>query len=100
MFEEQIIHETRKLNYYLNYGSESFFEARLYFPDVHDYNLGPEEYVVVAQGQEVVWDTVIGSLTYYSTRLGTVCEKKMEAAGADAVELNVYYIRLTQHVGC
>ncbi|HEY6951311.1 MAG TPA: dihydroorotate dehydrogenase-like protein [Bacteroidota bacterium] len=93
LFEEQIIHETAQLNYYLNYGSESFFEARSYFPDIHDYNLGPEEYVdLLGRAKKTLGIPVIGSLNGVTAGGWVRYAKKMEDAGADAVELNVYYI--------
>lgn len=93
LFEEQIIHETAELNYYLNYGSESFFEARSYFPDVHDYNLGPEEYIdLLRKAKKSLGIPVIGSLNGVTAGGWVRYAKKMEDAGADAVELNVYYI--------
>jgi len=93
LFEEQIIHETAELNYYLNYGSESFFEARSYFPDVHDYNLGPEEYVeLMRKAKKSLGIPVIGSLNGVTAGGWVQYARKMEQAGADALELNVYYI--------
>jgi dihydroorotate dehydrogenase (fumarate) len=93
LFEEQIIHESAELNYYLNYGSESFFEARSYFPDIHDYNLGPEEYVeLLRKAKKSLGIPVIGSLNGITAGGWVQYARKMEEAGADAVELNVYYI--------
>jgi len=93
LFEEQIIHETAALNYYLNYGSESFFEARSYFPDIHDYNLGPEEYIeLLRKAKKSLEIPVIGSLNGITAGGWVQYARKMEEAGADALELNVYYI--------
>ena len=93
LFEEQIIHETAELSYYLNYGSESFFEARSYFPDIHDYNLGPEEYVeLLRKAKKSLGIPIIGSLNGITAGGWVQYARKMEQAGADALELNVYYI--------
>lgn len=93
LFEEQIIHESAELNYYLNYGSESFFEARSYFPDIRDYNLGPEEYVeLMRKAKKSLGIPLIGSLNGVTPGGWVQYARKMEEAGADALELNVYYI--------
>ena len=43
LFEEQIHLESADLDHFLNNGTESFPESSLsYFPDMADYNLGPE----------------------------------------------------------
>ena len=45
LFEEQIIRERDTLDYYLAYGIESSAEARTYFPDLGNYNHGPDGYL-------------------------------------------------------
>ncbi len=93
LFEEQIVHESAEINHHLNYGSESVFEARSYFPNVHDYHLGPEEYVALLnKAKQTLGIPVIGSLNGISPGGWVRYAKKMEEAGADALELNVYYI--------
>ncbi len=93
LFEEQIVHESAELDHHLNYGSESFFEARSYFPNIHDYHLGPEEYVdLLHKAKQALKIPVIGSLNGISAGGWVRYAKKMEEAGADALELNVYYI--------
>ena len=93
LFEEQIIHESAEINHYLAYGSESFFEAQSYFPAVQDYNLGPEDYVeLLHKAKKSLGIPVIGSLNGITAGGWVKYAKKMEEAGADAIELNVYYI--------
>ncbi len=93
LFEEQIIHESAEINYFLNYGSESFFEARSYFPDIHDYHLGPEEYIeLLRKAKKSLGIPVIGSLNGITAGGWVQYARKMEDAGADALELNIYYI--------
>jgi dihydroorotate dehydrogenase (fumarate) len=93
LFEEQIEHETAELNHYLQYGTESFAEALSYFPDTGEYNLGPDEYVEhVHRAKSTLGIPVIGSLNGISTGGWVTYAKKIEQAGADALELNVYYI--------
>ena len=45
LFEEQITHQSRELDHFLSYGSESFAEALSYFPEATDYMVGPDEYL-------------------------------------------------------
>jgi dihydroorotate dehydrogenase (fumarate) len=60
---------------------------------VRDYNLGPEEYVeLVRRAKESLEIPVIGSLNGISTGGWINYAKRIEEAGADALELNVYYI--------
>jgi dihydroorotate dehydrogenase (fumarate) len=93
LFEEQIAHETAELNHYLSYGTESFAEALTYFPESDDYNLGPEEYVgLIHKAKQSLGIPVIGSLNGVSTGGWIKYAKKIEEAGADALELNIYYI--------
>ena len=93
LFEEQIAHEAAELNHYLAYGTESFAEALSYFPDTGSYNLGPDGYVeLVRKAKAALRIPVIGSLNGISTGGWMSYAKKIEEAGADALELNVYYI--------
>jgi dihydroorotate dehydrogenase (fumarate) len=93
LFEEQIAHEAAELNHYLSYGTESFAEALTYFPEAEVYNLGPEEYVeLIHSAKQALEIPVIGSLNGISTGGWINYAKRIEEAGADAIELNVYYI--------
>ncbi len=93
LFEEQIAHDTAELSYYLSYGTESFAESLTYFPDVGEYNLGPAEYVeLVRKAKESLSIPVIGSLNGITAGGWTDYARKIQQAGADAIELNVYYI--------
>jgi dihydroorotate dehydrogenase (fumarate) len=93
LFEEQIAHEAAELDHYLNYGKESFAEALTYFPEAQEYNIGPDEYVeLVRKAKQALSIPVIGSLNGISTGGWISYAKKIADAGADALELNVYYI--------
>ena len=93
LFEEQITHEAAELEHYLSYGKETFAEALTYFPEPQEYNLGPDEYVnLLRKAKESLQIPVIGSLNGISTGGWIKFAKKIEDAGADALELNVYYI--------
>jgi dihydroorotate dehydrogenase (fumarate) len=93
LFEEQIHHEAAELDHYLSYGTQSFAEALSYFPETREYNLGPDEYIEhIRKAKEAVDIPNIGSLNGISTGGWIQYAKKMQEAGANAIELNVYYI--------
>jgi dihydroorotate dehydrogenase (fumarate) len=93
LFEEQIIHESMELDHYLSYGTESFPEALTYLPDIGRYSVGPESYVEhLRRVKQAVGIPVIGSLNGVSSGGWIEYAQKIEAAGADALELNIYYL--------
>lgn len=93
LFEEQIAHDSAELSHYLSYGTESFAESLTYFPAAEEYNLGPEEYVeLVRRAKASLSIPVIGSLNGITPGGWTEYARKIQQAGADAIELNVYYI--------
>jgi dihydroorotate dehydrogenase (fumarate) len=93
LFEEQIIHESLELDHYLNRGSESYAEALSYLPDGGLYGISPEKYLNHLAGlKKAVKIPVIGSLNGVSTGGWTDYARRIEEAGADALELNMYYI--------
>jgi len=93
LFEEQISHEAAELDHYMTAGTESFAEALTYFPEAKEYNLGPEEYVeLLHKAKQALKIPVICSLNGTTTGGWVKFAKNLEQAGADALELNVYYI--------
>jgi|SRR5271157_239401 len=93
LFEEQIIHESLELDYYLARGTESFAEALTYLPDAGTYSLLPDRYVAnVEKLKKSVSIPVIGSLNGVSKGGWTRYARIIQDAGADALELNLYYI--------
>ncbi len=93
LFEEQIIHESLELDYYLTRGTNTYAEALSYLPDIGNYSIGPEAYVEnLHQIKQAVNIPVIGSLNGVSTGGWIEYAKKIEDAGADALELNIYYL--------
>ena len=93
LFEEQITLESHQLDHYLSYGVESFAEALSYFPDMGVYKVGPDEYLDrISRAKEAVDIPIIGSLNGVSTGGWIDYARRIEQAGADALELNVYYI--------
>ncbi|HMD95747.1 MAG TPA: dihydroorotate dehydrogenase-like protein [Terriglobia bacterium] len=93
LFEEQITLESSQLDDSLEAGAESFAESLSYFPDMTSYNLGPEGYLEhVRKAKAAVDIPVIASLNGVSTEGWIKYAKKIEEAGADALELNIYYL--------
>jgi dihydroorotate dehydrogenase (fumarate) len=93
LFEEQIIHESRELDFFLNQGTESYAEAITYFPEMPQYNVGPEAYLErIQEYKKAVHMPIIASLNGISTGGWVKYAKMMEEAGADGLELNIYHI--------
>jgi len=93
LFEEQITHDSHELNHYLERGTHSFAESLSYFPDLEHYNLGPEPYLEHLHSLKQAVDIpVIGSLNGISSGGWLDYAHKIEQAGADALELNIYYL--------
>jgi len=93
LFEEQINIESRVLDRFLQQGTESFAESLTYFPDMTGYNLGPEGYCEhVRRAKAAVDIPIIGSINGSSVGGWTEYARKIQDAGADALELNIYYI--------
>lgn len=93
LFEEQIEGESHLLDHYLSYGTESFPEALDYFPELETYNVGPDSYLELVNRAKAATDIpIIGSLNGASTGGWIEYAKLIEEAGADALELNIYYI--------
>jgi dihydroorotate dehydrogenase (fumarate) len=93
LFEEQIVQESLALDYYLSRGTDTYAEALTYFPDLQNYNIGPDEYLnLIRKAKQTVSIPVIGSLNGVSTGGWIDYAKKIEQAGADGLELNMYYI--------
>jgi dihydroorotate dehydrogenase (fumarate) len=93
LFEEQITHDSFTLDHYLSYGTDSFGEATTYFPDAPSYNFGAEEYLnILTEAKQKVDIPIIASLNGVSTSGWINYARLMELAGADALELNIYYI--------
>jgi dihydroorotate dehydrogenase (fumarate) len=93
LFEEQIIHESLELDHYLTQGSYSSSEAVTYLPEAGRYILAPEAYVeTLKKLKQAVKIPVIGSLNGVSTGGWIKYAKKIQDAGADALELNIYYL--------
>jgi dihydroorotate dehydrogenase (fumarate) len=93
LFEEEILFESQELDHYLSNGAESFAESLSYFPEAEKYHVGPDDYLEhIRKAKAAVRIPVIGSLNGVSTGGWIDMAKQIEQAGADALELNIYYI--------
>jgi dihydroorotate dehydrogenase (fumarate) len=99
LFEEQLTRESDALDRALSTGTDSHAEAMSYFPDLVSYNLGPEGYLEhVRRAKAALGVPVIASLNGVSSGGWVEYARKMEQAGADALELNVYFIPTDAHL--
>jgi len=93
LFEEQIIHESLELDYFLTRGTESFAEALTYFPNIGKYSLAPDKYIETLEKTKLAVNIpVLGSLNGVSTGGWIEYAQKIQDAGADGLELNLYYL--------
>ncbi len=93
LFEEQITFNSLYVDHYLRNNTNSFAEASNYFPEMDEYNVWPDEYLkLIRRAKEVCDIPIIGSLNGVSVGGWTNYAGLIEDAGADAIELNVYYV--------
>ncbi len=94
LFEEEINMESHALDRYLSEGTESYAEALTYFPEAPSYRaIGPDAYLEhIFRTKQAVDIPIIASLNGVSTGGWIRYAKEMEGAGADALELNIYYL--------
>jgi len=102
LFEEQINAESHALDYFLTRGTETYPEALSYFPEASAYRLTPELYLEhIRRAKAAVSIPIIASLNGVSAgpsrrnpaQLDWIkYAALMEQAGADALELNLYYV--------
>jgi len=93
LFEEEIVREGVEIAMLYDYQNEGFGEAQTYLPEMENYNTGPETYLqLVRQAKQSLTIPVIGSLNGTSNGGWIQYGKMIEEAGADALELNIYYL--------
>ena len=93
LFEEQIEQESDELDRFLDQGSEVGAESVTHFPELSRRVMGPETYLAhIVKCKQAVKIPVIASLNGTSRGGWIDYAKQMEQAGADALELNIYYI--------
>jgi dihydroorotate dehydrogenase (fumarate) len=93
LFEEQLTHDQVDLDRLLEQTAEHVSEALSYFPDLADYNTGPTSYLkLIEQAKRAVAIPVIASLNGTTPGGWVRHARRMQDAGADAIELNLYAI--------
>lgn len=93
LFEEQVILDGRKLNFGFIPGEESYSESLNSFPDMKNYNLGPEGYLEhIQKAKKSINIPLIASLNATSKGNWVSYARQVQQAGADAIELNIYFI--------
>jgi dihydroorotate dehydrogenase (fumarate) len=92
-FEEQLRQERLDLHHHLTHGTESFAEALTYFPEPQIFHVGSDEYLNhIRQAKEHLDIPIIGSLNGSTLGGWLDYSQQIEQAGADALELNIYYV--------
>lgn len=93
LFEEQLTGEAQELEYLTTQGTESFAEALSYFPKPDNFAVGPDEYLkLISEAKKAVKIPVIASLNGFTPGGWIDYARSMQQAGADALELNIYYL--------
>jgi dihydroorotate dehydrogenase (fumarate) len=93
LFEEQVKSELDEVQAHLMYGSDSFPESLTFFPQPAEFITGPEEYLnKIRKAKESVQIPIIASLNCSAIGGWVDYAKKIQQAGADALELNIYFI--------
>lgn len=93
LFEEQIKQEIASFNAMMDATSNTFPEALNYFPDMDEYRVGTERYLeILRKAKENVDIPLFASLNGITNEGWIEYAKQMQSAGADGIEINVFYI--------
>jgi dihydroorotate dehydrogenase (fumarate) len=93
LFEEQIDIDSDELDRFITEAAEVSPEAAGHFPDLLYRVMGPEAYLKhIAKCKQAVNIPIIASLNGTTNSGWISYAKEMQQAGADALELNIYYI--------
>jgi dihydroorotate dehydrogenase (fumarate) len=99
LFEEQLEHDQMAIHRFCESGADSFPEALSYFPELDDYNTGPDPYLQLISGaKKAVPVPVIASLNGTSRGGWVRYARQIEEAGADALELNIYFVCTERYI--
>lgn len=98
LFEEQLQEERNALHYHLEQGTESYAEALTYAPPHSLFHVSANAYLNhIQQAKALVDIPIIASLNGSTPGGWTDYAKDIEAAGADALELNIYAVPTDPH---
>ncbi|MBX7109584.1 MAG: dihydroorotate dehydrogenase-like protein [Chitinophagales bacterium] len=93
LFEEQIKKETAHYHSIKGATTHPFAEASGFFPDLDEYHFGTDQYLEhIRKAKERVDIPVIGSLNGITPEGWITYARDMEQAGADALEINIFFI--------
>lgn len=93
LFEEEIEHEAMEIHRLYEYHTEAFAESLTHFPELELPARGPQAYLDRLEKAKALLEIpVIASLNGCSVGGWTHYAKQMESAGADALELNIYFV--------
>ncbi|HEY9819051.1 MAG TPA: dihydroorotate dehydrogenase-like protein [Candidatus Obscuribacterales bacterium] len=98
LFEEQLRSDRLELHHHLEYGTESFAEALTYFPEPDLFHVGTDIYLNhIRAAKDMVDIPIIASLNGSTLGGWTDYARQIQAAGADALEINIYAIPTDLH---
>lgn len=93
LFEEQIRQEEKLYSGVMSQTSSAFAEAMDYFPSLDDFHIGSDQYLEnIRKAKERVKIPIIGSLNGITNEGWIDYSRMMEQAGADAIEVNIFFI--------
>ncbi len=93
LFEEQIEHEEMAAHDLMLYGAELSPEAHGFFPEMENFPTGPDRYLkLIGEAKRALSVPVIASLNGHTPGGWTSIARQFQEAGADAIELNVYFL--------
>ncbi|HRI59428.1 MAG TPA: dihydroorotate dehydrogenase-like protein, partial [Saprospiraceae bacterium] len=99
LFEEQIREERARFESVMRATSNVFAEASDYFPTLEEYNVGTTQYLeIIRKAKERVEIPIIGSLNGITHEGWIEYAVEIEQAGADGIEINVFYIPADIHL--
>jgi dihydroorotate dehydrogenase (fumarate) len=99
LFEEQIELDHEELDRFTTESSDVSAESTSHFPRLTHQAMGPELYLKhIARCKQAVKIPIIASLNGTTTGGWLSYAKQMQQAGADALELNIYYIAVDPEV--
>ena len=93
LFEEQLRLEQVSMHHHMDGHAHAHAEATTYFPEPEDMRLGPEEYLNQLVRLKAALDIpVVASLNGVTDGGWIRYARELQRAGADGLELNVYYL--------
>lgn len=93
LFEEHLSFERHQYLHHLSEETDGYAEALAYSPEMHQLAVGPESYLdEIVAAKAAVSIPIIASLNGSTIGGWTDYARRIEEAGADALELNIYWI--------